>query len=97
MSENFVPAPADGLDQSRLTPKRSRILEAMNTELYVPTITPQIIAKTNPLITSPPNMNSDINAIKVVTEVITVLLSVSFIDRFNNNGDRISSMGESQL
>ena len=61
---------------------RENLRKYKKLELYVPTITPQIIAKTNPLITSPPNMNSDINAIKVVTEVITVLLSVSFIDRF---------------
>ena len=31
--ENCVPAPADGLDQSLLTPSLSNILDAINTEL----------------------------------------------------------------
>lgn len=48
----------------------------MNIEEYVPINTPQIIAETKPLITSPPNIKSATNANNVVIEVINVLDNV---------------------
>ena len=47
--------------------------DAMKIEEYVPIKTPQIIAETNPLTTSPPKTNNATNANKVVIEVIKVL------------------------
>ena len=48
----------------------------MNIEEYVPTKTPQIIALTKPLITSPPKRNKANNAKSVVSDVIIVLDNV---------------------
>ncbi len=47
--------------------------EAINIDEYVPIITPQIIALTNPLTTSPPKINKARSARSVVNEVIIVL------------------------
>ena len=46
----------------------------------MPTITPNIIAKENPLNISPPRKNIDNNASNVVTEVKIVRDKVSFMD-----------------
>ena len=48
---------------------------------YVPISTPRIIAKEKPLKISPPKINIDKRANKVVTEVMIVLAKVSFIDK----------------
>ena len=56
--------------------------EATNIDEYVPIKTPNIIAKENPLKISPPKINIDNKANKVVAEVIIVLASVSLIDKF---------------
>ena len=50
-------------------------------EEYVPIITPRIIAKEKPFKISPPRINIENKANKVVTEVIRVLDKVSFIER----------------
>ena len=50
----------------------------MNTEEYVPTITPIIKANINPLIDSPPKIKMAIRTIRVVKEVLSVLLKVLF-------------------
>ena len=49
---------------------------AINTDEYVPTITPIINANINPLIDSPPNINIAVSTIRVVSEVFKVLLNV---------------------
>ena len=46
--------------------------EATNIEEYVPISTPKIIAKEKPLKISPPKINIENNASKVVTDVIIV-------------------------
>ena len=46
-------------------------------------MTPKIIAKEKPLSISPPRINIEIKASKVVVEVIIVLDKVSFIDKFD--------------
>ena len=51
----------------------------------MPTITPQIIAKTKPRITSPPRMKSATRARSVVTEVIIVRLRVSLIEMLSTS------------
>ncbi len=53
---------------------------ATKIEENVPIKTPQIIAKAKSDKTAPPKKNIINNAIKVVTEVITVLERVSLID-----------------
>ena len=55
--------------------------EATNIEEYVPISTPKIIAKEKPLKISPPKINIENNASKVVTDVIIVRVRVSLIDR----------------
>ena len=62
--------------------KYFNIGEATNIEEYVPIITPKIIAKENPLKISPPKINIENNANKVVTDVIIVRAKVSLIDKF---------------
>ena len=49
---------------------------AINTDEYVPTITPIINANINPLIDSPPKINIAVSTIRVVSEVFKVLLNV---------------------
>ena len=61
--------------------KNFNIGEATKIDEYVPINTPKIIAKEKPLKISPPKINIDNSASKVVTEVIIVLASVSFIDK----------------
>ena len=56
--------------------------DATKIEEYVPINTPKIIAKEKPLRISPPKINIDTSASKVVTDVIIVLAKVSLIDRF---------------
>ena len=51
---------------------------AINTDEYVPTITPIIKANINPLIDSPPKINIAVSTIRVVSEVFNVLLKVEF-------------------
>jgi len=85
MSANWPPTFFCVLDQSRFTPNISNVDDATKIELYVPTMTPQIIAKTNPRITSPPSTNSEINASNVVKDVMNVRLKVSLIDRFRTS------------
>ena len=48
----------------------------------MPIKTPNIIAKEKPLKISPPKINIENNASKVVTEVIMVRAKVSLIDKF---------------
>jgi hypothetical protein len=50
----------------------------MNTDEYVPTITPMINANIKPLIDSPPNINIAVKTINVVNDVFKVLLRVLF-------------------
>ena len=52
----------------------------MYIEEYVPTITPNIIAKEKPFNIAPPNVNIDNRASNVVIDVIIVLDNVSFIE-----------------
>ena len=51
-------------------------------EEYVPIKTPKIIANENPLKISPPKINIENNANKVVIEVIIVRAKVSLMDKF---------------
>ena len=51
-------------------------------EEYVPIKTPSIIAKENPLKISPPKINIENSASKVVTDVMIVRERVSLIDKF---------------
>ena len=60
--------------------KKVNIATATNIEEKVPINTPQIIAKAKSVNTAPPKKKIINNASKVVTEVITVLDKVSFID-----------------
>ena len=60
----------------------------MNTEEYVPTITPTINANINPRIDSPPKMKMESNTIKVVKEVFKVLLNVLFNAAFTVCGQK---------
>lgn len=53
---------------------------AMNNDEYVPTITPTIKAKMNPLIAAPPNMKMINNTMKVVIDVLIVRDNVEFND-----------------
>ena len=62
--------------------KYFKIGDATNIDEYVPTKTPKIIAKENPLKISPPKVNIENNANKVVTDVIIVRAKVSLIDKF---------------
>ena len=57
--------------------------EATNIDEYVPIKTPNIIAKEKPLKISPPKINIENKANNVVTEVISVLDRVSFVDRLD--------------
>ena len=50
----------------------------MNTDEYVPTITPIINANIKPLIDSPPKINIAVKTINVVNDVFKVLLRVLF-------------------
>lgn len=50
----------------------------MNTDEYVPTITPMINANIKPLIDSPPKINIAVKTINVVNDVFKVLLRVLF-------------------
>ena len=50
----------------------------MNTDEYVPTITPMINANIKPLMDSPPKINIADKTINVVNDVFKVLLSVLF-------------------
>ena len=61
--------------------KYFKIGEATNIEEYVPIKTPKIIAKEKPLKISPPKINIEISASRVVAEVIIVRAKVSFIDK----------------
>ena len=56
---------------------------AINIEEYVPIQTPQIIARAKSARTAPPKKKIENNANRVVTDVIVVLDSVSFIDMLN--------------
>ena len=49
---------------------------AINSEEYVPTITPTISANINPRIASPPKIKMANNTTSVVKEVLMVLLNV---------------------
>ena len=61
-------------------------------EEYVPIKTPQIIADTKPLTTSPPNTNKATNANKVVIDVIRVLDNVWLIDKFKSSCNFLSDL-----
>ena len=63
-----------------LISKNVKIDTATKIEEKVPINTPQIIAKAKSDNTAPPKKKIINNAINVVTEVITVLERVSFID-----------------
>ena len=63
-----------------LISKNVKIDTATNIEEKVPINTPQIIAKAKSDNTAPPKKKMINNAINVVTEVMTVLERVSFID-----------------
>ena len=60
-----------------MTLKYFRTGLATNIEEYVPIITPKIIANEKPFKISPPKINIDPKAKRVVIEVITVLDKVS--------------------
>ena len=66
-------------------PRPAAVVEATKMDEYVPMITPQIIANTNPRITSPPSTYSEISASKVVKDVMNVRLRVSLMDRFSTS------------
>ena len=84
LHQNFnyflVDSTAEALVQSLFTSKYLSSGAATNIEEYVPTKTPHIIAKVNPLMTDPPKIYSDKRANKVVMDVITVRDKVSLIE-----------------
>ena len=61
-------------------PRKNIICDATKIDEYVPIKTPIIIAKVNPLITSPPRKYKENNAKRVVTEVSVVLDNVSLME-----------------
>ena len=61
--------------------KNFSIGDATKIDEYVPIKTPKIIAKEKPLRISPPKINIENSANKVVIEVIIVRARVSFIDK----------------
>ena len=65
--------------------KINKVGTAINTDEYVPIITPIIIVKAKGLITSPPKKNKDTYARSVVKLVITVLDKVLLTDKLKRS------------